>query len=69
MRMRGSDFNLRSLGPLRRRGVPFWKEAILVLLLSSLGVLAADAMVRVQVNNASELPGVMGPICKGSKAR
>lgn len=53
-----------------QRRVPFWKEATLVALLSSLGVLTAAAMGGdVWANNAGQLPDMMGTICRGSTTR
>lgn len=71
MRKRGSNSDFRLSGPLQKqqRRVPFWKEALLVALLSCLGALAAAAMAGVRSNTADQLPGMMGTICKGSKTR
>lgn len=71
MRKPGSNSDFRLSGPLQKqqRRVPFGKEAIVVALLSSLGALAASAMAGVRSNTADQLPGMMGTICTGSKAR
>lgn len=69
MRVRGSDSDGGHAGPLNQRRVPFWKEALLVTFLASLGAVAAAAMTGVRANNAGELPGMMGTICRGSTTR